>query len=179
MIRFFADQECWHTQLHGHNGSEEWRRGWVELLPRPGWEPGVCLHQASASDVRRQLHGRHSARPPRQTCQMSWNGRKPGMELQLRGKQGSHWFRSMEPKHESNPSMPQRPTKTYHLYFLFQDRVIRHMNTNKCLATQRDKPSTPILVDCNPDSVYQQWTMASKFKWQAGGDEPPNDSEDM
>ena len=53
------------------------------------------------------------------------------------------------------------------------------MNTNKCLATQRDKPSTPILVDCNPDSVYQQWTMASKFKWQAGGDEPPNDSEDM
>merc|ERR1712241_432251 len=61
----------------------------------------------------------------------------------------------------------------------FEDRVIRHMNTNKCLATQRDKPSTPILVDCNPDSVYQQWTMASKFKWQAGGDEPPNDSEDM
>jgi len=61
----------------------------------------------------------------------------------------------------------------------FEDRVIRHMNTNKCLATQRDKPSTPILVDCNPDSVYQQWTMASKFKWQAGGEEPPNDSEDM
>jgi len=48
-----------------------------------------------------------------------------------------------------------------------EDRVIRHMNTNRCLSTQRDKPSEPILVHCNPDSVYQQWTMSSKFKWQA------------
>jgi len=52
----------------------------------------------------------------------------------------------------------------------FQDRVIRHMNTNKCLATQRDKPSTPVLRDCDSESVYQQWTMSSKFKWQAGDD---------
>jgi len=49
-----------------------------------------------------------------------------------------------------------------------EDRVIRHMNTNRCLSTQRDKPSEPILAHCNPNSVYQQWTMASKFKWQAG-----------
>ena len=52
------------------------------------------------------------------------------------------------------------------------------MNTNRCLATQRDKPGTPILVKCNPDSVYQQWTMSSKFKWQAGREQAEEEEDE-
>ena len=40
------------------------------------------------------------------------------------------------------------------------------MNTNRCLATQKHNPGTPILDDCDPDSRYQQWDMSAKFKWQ-------------
>ena len=50
--------------------------------------------------------------------------------------------------------------------FLFKDKSIRHMNTNRCLATQKHNPGTPVLDDCDPDSRYQQWDMSAKFKWQ-------------
>jgi hypothetical protein len=49
----------------------------------------------------------------------------------------------------------------------FQDKTLRHMNTNRCLATQPSDPNVPKLVECNPNSSYQQWIMSSKFKWQA------------
>jgi len=48
-----------------------------------------------------------------------------------------------------------------------EDKTIRHMNTNKCLTTQKTNPNQPKLVDCQPSSSYQLWTMGSKFKWQA------------
>ena len=48
-----------------------------------------------------------------------------------------------------------------------EDKTIRHMNTNKCLSTQKNNPNQPKLTDCNPNSSYQLWTMGSKFKWQA------------
>lgn len=47
-----------------------------------------------------------------------------------------------------------------------EDKSIRHMNTNRCLATQKHNPGTPVLDDCDPDSRYQQWDMSAKFKWQ-------------
>jgi len=48
-----------------------------------------------------------------------------------------------------------------------EDKTIRHMNTNKCLTTQKNNPNSPKLSDCVANSMYQQWTMGSKFKWQA------------
>lgn len=48
-----------------------------------------------------------------------------------------------------------------------EDKSIRHMNTNKCLSTQKNNPNQPKLVECASYSSYQQWTMGSKFKWQA------------
>ncbi|TRY79170.1 hypothetical protein TCAL_09989 [Tigriopus californicus] len=47
-----------------------------------------------------------------------------------------------------------------------EDRSIRHMNTNRCLATQNHDPSNPVLAECT-GGPNQQWTMESKFKWQA------------
>ena len=49
----------------------------------------------------------------------------------------------------------------------FQDKTLRHMNTNRCLSTQQTDPNVPKLVECDPNSSYQQWIMSSKFKWQA------------
>jgi len=48
-----------------------------------------------------------------------------------------------------------------------EDKTIRHMNTNKCLSTQKNNPNQPKLMECMPSSSYQLWTMGSKFKWQA------------
>lgn len=50
--------------------------------------------------------------------------------------------------------------------FSDQDKSIRHMNTNRCLETQKDNPGTPVLADCDSDSSHQQWEMSAKFKWQ-------------
>ena len=41
------------------------------------------------------------------------------------------------------------------------------MNTNKCLTTQKNNPNNPKLTDCQANTIYQRWTMGSKFKWQA------------
>jgi hypothetical protein len=53
------------------------------------------------------------------------------------------------------------------LFNAFQDKTLRHMNTNRCLATQPSDPNIPKLVECNSNSSYQQWIMSSKFRWQA------------
>lgn len=47
-----------------------------------------------------------------------------------------------------------------------QDKSIRHMNTNRCLATLSNDPMNPVLQECD-GSANQKWTMGSKFKWQA------------
>ncbi len=51
------------------------------------------------------------------------------------------------------------------------DQSIRHMNTNRCLATQSHNPSDPVLQECSSNSPNQRWVMTSKFKWQANKDE--------
>ena len=48
------------------------------------------------------------------------------------------------------------------------DKSIRHMNTNRCLATKNDNPSDPQLEECR-ESPNQRWSLSSKFKWQADG----------
>ncbi len=53
---------------------------------------------------------------------------------------------------------------------MFQDKSIRHMNTNRCLATQNNNPSDPVLEECS-SSPNQRWVMGSKFKWQANKQE--------
>lgn len=47
-----------------------------------------------------------------------------------------------------------------------QDKSIRHMNTNRCLATKNNDPSNPVLQECD-NSPNQRWIMKTKFKWQA------------
>lgn len=53
------------------------------------------------------------------------------------------------------------------IFFLLQDRTIKHENTEQCLQKPDARnPSTPLLRNCD-NSIGQEWIMKSKFKWQA------------
>ena len=62
------------------------------------------------------------------------------------------------------------------LFCAFQDKTLRHMNTNRCLATQKDDPSNPQLEECS-SAKNQRWTMGQKFKWQARNENGEDEDE--
>lgn len=50
---------------------------------------------------------------------------------------------------------------------MLKDKTIKHVNTEQCLQKPDSRsPSTPLLRNCD-GTVGQEWTMQSKFKWQA------------
>ena len=67
------------------------------------------------------------------------------------------------------------------MFSCLQDKSIRHMNTNRCLATKNSDPSNPVLQECD-NSPNQRWIMKTKFKWQAksksDGEDEVDDEDD-
>lgn len=55
---FCADQERPIEELSGHDGPEIGRELGHDVLPQIGRESGVCVHEAAANHVGRQLLGR-------------------------------------------------------------------------------------------------------------------------
>ena len=43
------------------------------------------------------------------------------------------------------------------------------MNTNRCLSTKNNDPTSPVLEEC-ANTANQRWVMKTKFKWQASKD---------
>uniref|UniRef100_A0A8D8CMX4 (northern house mosquito) hypothetical protein n=1 Tax=Culex pipiens TaxID=7175 RepID=A0A8D8CMX4_CULPI len=67
------------SELPGHDGSQVEREDRQQLLPRPGRQPGVCVHQAPPDHVRRQLSGRVERARPGQPGPVPRDGRQPGV----------------------------------------------------------------------------------------------------
>lgn len=80
-----ADQERPVAELPGHDEPQGQREGGQQLLPRPGRQPGVRLHEAPPDHVRRQLSGLGVRPRPRQSGALPRHAGQPGVAVRHRG----------------------------------------------------------------------------------------------
>jgi len=130
-FKYSTDPKCGNGNLPGHDGQEVQRKGGHKLLPRPGRQSGVRLHQAPADHVRRSVPGRIQLQWPGQHGAMPQHGRQSGVGLRCGGAFSlniSFGFCLLM------------------LTFILQEKWIRHTNTGQCLQrATRDDANTPLL----------------------------------